>query len=154
MRAGAADWTSRKLMFFIRMSDSPLATVMQIIFAFVVMPFMVWAAWSKAWQFDPYTMSFFTKTYVVPTPEMPDELRIAGCVMIAIAALPGYAGFKGIVKCIGKLRDSLLLLWVGCLIAAFGGSFFIAADAAQVRISQEQQTSNSPLPNANATARN
>ena len=154
MRAGAADWASRKLMFFIRMSDSPLTTAMQIVFGFVVMPTLVWAAWSKAWQFDPYTMIFFTKTYVVPTPEMPNELRIAGCVMIAIAALPGYAGFKGIVKRIGKLRDSLLLLWVGCLIAAFGGAFFIAADAAQVRIFQEQQKLNSIIPNADATGHN
>ena len=125
----------------VRMSDSPLTTVMQILIAFVFLPLLVWAAWSKAWLFDPYTMSFFTKTYVVPTPEMPGGLRIAGWVMIAIAALPGYAGIKGIVKRIGKLRDSLLLLWVGCLIAGFGGAFFIAADTAQVRISQEQQKS-------------
>lgn len=123
---------------FVRMSDSPLTTVMQILIAFVFLPLLVWAGWSKAWQFDPYTMSFFTKTYVAPYPGMPGELRIAGCVMIAIAALPGYAGLKGIVKRIGKFRDSLLLLWVGCLIAGFGGSFFIAADTAQVRITQEQ----------------
>ena len=138
---------------FIRMSDSPLTTVMQILFAFGFLPFLVWAAWSKAWLFDPYTMSFFTQTYVAPTPGMPGELRIAGWVMIAIAALPGYAGIKGIAKRIGKLRDSLLLVWVGCLIAGFGGAFFIAAEAAQVRITQKLQTSNAPIPNAQATKR-
>ena len=139
---------------FVRMKEGPLATVMQVAFAFVVMPIMVWAAWSKAWQFDPYTMSFFTKTYVVPSPGMPGELRIVGWVMIAVAALPGYAGYVGFVKRIGKLRENLLLLWIGCLIAAFGGSFFIAADAAQVRIAQEQQKSSALIPNANATGRN
>lgn len=138
----------------VRNSDSLLTNGMQILICLVFMPALVWAAWSKAWQFDPYTMSFFTKIYVAPTPEMPGELRIAGWVMIVIAALPGYPGIIGIVKRIGKLRHSLMLLWLACLIAAFGGSFFIAADAAQVRISQEQQKSNSAIPNADATGRN
>ncbi len=127
-------------------SDSPPINGMQILIAFVFLPALVWAAWSKAWIFDPYTMSFFTKFYVAPTPEMPGELRIVGWIMIAIALLPGYAGIKGLAKRIGKLRENLLLLWVGCLIAAFGGAFFIAADVAQVRIAQEQQTSYAPHP--------
>lgn len=139
---------------FVRMSDGPLTTVMQVLFAFVVMPVMAWSAWSKAWQFDPYTTSFFTKTYVEPTAGMPDELRIAGCIMIAIAAWLGYVGIKGIAKRIGKLRETLMMVWVACLIAAFGGAFFIAADAAQVRISQEQQKSNAPVPNPHTRTRN
>ena len=83
-------------------------------------------------------MTLFTKTYVPPTLDMPGEMRIAGWVLIVIALLPGYAGFKGMMKRIGKFRENLFLLWFGCLIAAFVGAFFIAADAAQVRISQEQ----------------
>ncbi|MCP1337814.1 hypothetical protein [Futiania mangrovi] len=138
---------------FVRMSNSPLTTAMQLAIGFVFLPSLVWSAWSKAWQFDPYTMSYFTKTYVVPTPEMPDELRIAGLVMFLIAALPGYAGIKGIVKRIGKLRENLLLLWVGCLIAAFGGAFFVAAETAQVRIYQEQQKSSSGIADADAAGR-
>lgn len=84
-------------------------------------------------------MTLFTKTYVSPTLDMPGEMRIAGWVLIVIALLPGYAGFKGMMKRIGKMWESLLLQWFGCLIAAFGGALFIAADAAQVRISREQQ---------------
>lgn len=153
MRAGAADWASAKPRFT-RMSDRPLHTAMQIAIGFVFLPVLVWAAWSKAWQFDPYTMSYFTKTYVAPSPEMPGELRMAGWVMIALAALTGYASIKAIVKRIGKLWESLLLLWVACLIAAFGSAFFIAADSAQLRILQEQQKSNDPIPYANTTGRN
>lgn len=139
---------------FISMSDRPSTTLMQIAICFVFMPALVWAAWSKAWKFDPYTMSFFTKTDVAPTPDMPGELRIAGWVMIGIALLPGYAGFKGVMKRIGKLWESLLLLWFGCLIAGFGSAFFIAADSAQVRISLEQQKTSSPVPSATDTQRN
>ncbi len=139
---------------FVRMSDSPLTTVMQIVFAFVVMPVLLGSAWLKAWQFDPYTMSFFTKTYVVPTLDMPGEMRIAGWVMIGIAALLGYVGVKGIAKRIGKVRDCLLLLWVACLIAGFGGAFFIAADAAQVRIAQERGQSLPTIPIPHTQTRN
>lgn len=138
---------------FVRMSDSPLTTVMQSVFAFVVMPVMVGSAWLKAEQFDPYATSFFTKTYVEPTADMPDEMRLAGWVFIGIAVWLGYVGIKGIAKRIGKLRECLVLVWVACLIAAFGGAFFVAAGAAQVRITQEQQKSKSVIPNANANGR-
>lgn len=120
-------------------------TGMQILIAFVFLPALTWAAWNKAWQFDPYTMSFFTKTYVAPYPEMPGELRIAGWVVIALAALPGYAGLKGVVKRIGRRRDSMLLVWVGCLIAGFGSAFFVAADSAQARIAERMPDRPAPM---------
>ncbi|MEO1206357.1 MAG: hypothetical protein AAFV45_08490 [Pseudomonadota bacterium] len=124
---------------FVRMSDSLLTRVMQAVFAFVVMPAMVGSAWLKAEKFDPYATSFFTKTYVEPTADMPDEMRLAGWVFIGIAAWLSYVGIKGTVKRIGKLRECLVLVWVACLIAAFGGAFFVAADAAQLRIAQSQK---------------
>jgi hypothetical protein len=150
MRAGAVFRASGSPKFK-RMPVRPSNTLMQIAIGCFFMPALVWAAWSKAWQFDPYTMSFFTKTYVAPTPDMPGELRIAGWVLIVIALLPGYAGFKGMMKRIGKIWENLLLLWFGCLIAAFGGAFFIAADAAQVRISREQQKVTFVIPAMAAT---
>jgi hypothetical protein len=118
--------------------DSPLTAVRQIFFGFIVMPTFVVLAWYKAPQFDPYTMSFFTKTFIEPTLDMPGEIRIIGWVMIGIGAWLVYAGGKSIIKRIGSLRERLLVLWIGCLIAAFGGAFFVAANAAQDRIIQEQ----------------
>ncbi len=116
------------------MPNNRFNAVSQIVFAFFVLPALVVTAWWKAWQFDPYTMRFFSKTYVAPTPEMPEEMRFVGWVLVVIGGIVGYAGVRGIVKRIGKLHMSVLVLWVGCLVAGFGGAFFVAADAAHVRI--------------------
>ncbi|MBN8501452.1 MAG: hypothetical protein J0M19_09915 [Sphingomonadales bacterium] len=117
--------------------DNAVAKVRQIAFVGVMMPVLVALAWWQAPQFDPYTMSFFSKNYVTPTPEMPRDLRIFGGVMIGIAALLGCATVQGIRKKVHDLRGTVLLTLMGIEIAAFGGAFFVAADAAQVRIEQE-----------------
>ena len=58
----------------------PVKRIAGIVFALVLMPLLVVIGWNKAVQFDPYAMSFFTKTYVEPTPDMPEQIRIAGWV--------------------------------------------------------------------------
>lgn len=118
-------------------SRHPLTRAMQWLLVLFFFPGLAFVSWQKAWQFDPYTMSFFTKTYVEPSPEMPGELRIVGWIMIGIGLLVAYAGVKGMVRRIGAWIDSLMLLWIGVMVGLFGGSFFIAANAAQERIEQE-----------------
>lgn len=115
----------------------PVKRTAGIVFALVLMPLLVILAWNKAGQFDPYTMSFFTKTYVEPTPDMPEQMRIGGWVMIGLGALVGYAAINAMLKGVGTVGERLMTLWAAALVALFGASFFVAADAAKERIEQE-----------------
>lgn len=115
----------------------PFVRAMQWFVVLFFFPALAAVAWIKAPGFDPYTMSFFTKTYVEPTHDMPGDIRIVGWIMIGIGAIVAYAGLKGVVKRIGKWLDNAMLLWIGMLVVAFGASFFAAADSAQERIEQE-----------------
>jgi O-antigen/teichoic acid export membrane protein len=129
-----------------RMSDSPLITAVQVFFVGVFMPLLVGLAWWQAPQFDPYTMKFFTRTHVAPTPDMPDEMRIIGWIMIGIGALLLWVTFQGIRKKVHNLRETTMILVMGIEIAAFGGAFFVAADAARDCIATGPPPSRSPEP--------
>jgi hypothetical protein len=119
-----------------RMSESPLTRAVQVFIVGFSMPVLVGLAWWKAPRFDPYTMTFFTRTHVVPTPEMPGEMRIAGWIMIGIGALLLWVTLQGIRKKVHTLRETAMIFLMGLEIAAFGGAFFVAADSAQHRLAE------------------
>ncbi len=126
------------LPWYVRDGNHPATKLSGLVFAFFMMPFLVVIAWLKAPEFDPYTTSFFTKTYIEPTLDMPGELRIAGWVFIGIGALLMFAAVNGLVKARVRFREIWVVLWVSISIALFGGAFFVAADSAQSRIEREQ----------------
>lgn len=107
------------------------------IIVLIGMHLTVGAAWWQAIEFDPYTASFFTKTYVEPTPEMPRDMRIIGWICLGVGALIAIGGVQGFRKATAKAIDLLTVIWLAVLIAAFGGAFFVAANSAQARISEE-----------------
>ncbi len=120
-------------------ADHPVTKIMQVAWVGFMLPVLIGIAWWKAPQFDPYTMSFFTKTYVEPTPEMPRDFRIFGGVVVGLGVLLGWSTLQGIRKKVHTLRDTVIIGLMALEIAAFGGAFFVAADAAQDRIEQEQK---------------
>lgn len=95
-------------------------------------------AWWKAPQFDPYAMSFFTKQYIAPYPEMPRELRIGGAVFAAIGGVVMLAGFKTIWRRQLKWREAGVGIFGAFLVILFGAAFFVAANSAERHIEQEQ----------------
>ena len=107
------------------------------IFGLLIVGTMAAIAWWKAPQFDPYTTSFFTKTYIAPSASMPNELRLAGAVIIGLGALVGLAMVRGVAKARVTLRESLAAGVCAALVMAIGGAFFVAAHSAQVRIAKE-----------------
>jgi len=111
---------------------------MQVAWVGFMMPVLIGIAWWHAPKFDPYTMSFFTKTYVEPTPEMPRDFRIFGGIVVGLGAMLGWATLQGIRKKVHSLRDTMLVGLMALEITVFGGAFFVAADAAQTQIEQEQ----------------
>ncbi len=127
-----------KLPWYVRDANHPATKASGLVFAYFMMPFLVGIAWWKAGEFDPYTTSFFTKTYVEPSASMPDELRIVGCVLIAIGALLIVSCASGLAKARVTFREIWIVIWIGICVAAFGSAFFVAADSAQDRIEQEQ----------------
>ncbi|MEL7189319.1 MAG: hypothetical protein AAGK17_07185 [Pseudomonadota bacterium] len=118
-------------------TSHPITSAFGILFAVVGLPLLVFLAWQKAAAFDPFSQSFFTKEYIEPTADMPREIRIGGWVFIAIGVLlalePAIAAVRGKLKA----KHALLMLWLGALVATFGGAFFAAADSAQLRIEEE-----------------
>ena len=108
----------------------PIATAARTLIAAVFMPTLVVVAWWKASRFDPYTMAFFTKTYIEPTADMPGEFRIFGAVVIGIGALVIAALVNGLVRGRVVLREIWMAMLMGVMIMAFGGAFFLAADRA------------------------
>lgn len=126
------------LPWYVRDGNHPATKASGLLFALFIMPCLVVIAWMKAPGFDPYSMSFFTKTYVEPSPEMPGELRIAGLVFIGIGSLLLLAGINGLAKARVRLREIWMVLWIGFCIVLFGSAFFVAADSAKDRIEQEQ----------------
>jgi len=107
------------------------------LFALFALPLLVYLAWHNAYQFDPYTDSFFTKQYVEPTPGMPGEIRIMGWLFVGIGVLLALASLNAFIKKRVQFRDFAIGLWASVLVAAFAGAFFVAADTAEVRIEQE-----------------
>lgn len=106
------------------------------IFGLLVVGTMAAIAWWKAPQFDPYTMSFFTKTHIAPSADMPNELRMAGAVIIALGLLVAWVTVRAVVKARIAARDGLVAGVGAVLVMAMGGAFFMAAHSAQVRIVQ------------------
>lgn len=103
----------------------------------VIVGTMAAIAWWKAPQFDPYTMSFFTKTHIAPSESMPNELRLAGAVIIGLGALVGLVMVRAVAKARVAARDSLAAGVGAALVMVMGGAFFAAANSAEVRIAQE-----------------
>jgi hypothetical protein len=106
-------------------------------YGLLVIATMTAIAWWKALQFDPYSMSFFTKTYIAPSPSMPNELRMAGAVIIVLGALVGWATVRAVAKGRVAARDGWVAGVGATLVIAMGAAFFVAAHSAQVHIAQE-----------------
>ncbi|WP_197920343.1 hypothetical protein [Aurantiacibacter sediminis] len=117
-------------------SVHPFVRGWRIFFAGIGMPILVLAAWYKAWSFDPYSEIFFTRFFVQPTPEMPGEIRIAGWLFLGLGIL--LAAEPAIAALVRRMnwKQAALMAWLGGLTAAFGGAFFVAADAAESKIEQ------------------
>ncbi len=113
----------------------PIAQTARLLIAIVFMPALVILAWSKAAQFDPYTMSFFTKTYIAPTADMPFQFRMAGLVFVGVGALLLALSAYGLWRGRVVFREIWMMVWMGLMFAAFGGSFFLTADRAEKAIS-------------------
>jgi hypothetical protein len=116
----------------------PIAAILRLLISTVFMPALVVLAWWKALQFDPYRTSFFTKTYIEPTLDMPDEFRIAGWVIIGIGALVIAALANGLLRRRVVFREIWTAMWMGLLLAAFGGAFFLAANRAEEAIAARE----------------
>jgi hypothetical protein len=116
----------------------PITRASGVLISLVFMPVLVVLAWWKAVQFDPYTMSFFTKTYIEPTPSMPDEFRLFGGIVIGIGALMLAACANGLWRRRVIFREIWMVMWMGLLFIAFGGAFFVAADQAAEAISMPE----------------
>ena len=95
------------------------------------------ALW-KAPQFDPYTMSFFTKQYIAPDPNMPRDLRLGGAVFAAIGGVIMLLGFKTIWRRQLTWREAGIGLLGSALVIIFGSAFFIAANSAERHMEQKQ----------------
>ena len=119
-------------------SANALAQALRLFFAFFLFPAVVAAAWVKAVRFDPYAMSFFTREYIAPTPEMPGEIRLFGWIVIGIGAVLALAACRAGAKGLVPWRDAGLTLWVCALVAALGGAFHLAADRAAEAIAQQE----------------
>lgn len=115
-------------------NSRPVVRAARALVGYVFMPVLVGLAWWKALDFDPYSTSFFTKIYIEPTPGMPDEMRIGGWVFIGIGAVLLAALLNGLWRRRVMLRNVWQVGWMGLLLMAFGGSFFLAADRAEVAI--------------------
>jgi hypothetical protein len=112
----------------------PIAAILRLLISTLFMPALVVLAWWKALQFDPYTMSFFTKTYIEPTPDMPDQFRIFGWIIVGIGALLLAALANGLWRRRVVFREIWTAIWMGLLVTAFGGAFFLAANRAEEAI--------------------
>lgn len=124
------------------MSDPrhPIAGGLRVLIALGLMPVLVLLAWWKAGQFDPYTMSFFTKIYIEPTPGMPGELRTAAWIVMGIGALMLAALANGLIQRRTAFREIWMATWMGLLIIAFGGAFLVAAERAEMAIAAREKS--------------
>lgn len=113
-------------------------------FMWIGLPGLAILGWINAANFNPYTDSFFTKTYIAPYPEMPFELRAAGWVFIAIgliiSTLALRARWLSRVTTTGALKAIWFALWVG----AFGGAFHFAAVHAQEAMDERRANETRP----------
>lgn len=114
--------------------EHPVVKFRRIFWALIAMPTLVGLAWWKAVSFNPYTTSFFTKTYIAPTPQFPWEMRVAGWVFVAIGALLLITFAYGMTKKRLRLRECWSELSFSILLVVFGGAFFVAANSAQAHI--------------------
>ena len=100
-------------------------------FVWIGMPGLAILGLTNAANFDPYTDSFFTKTYIAPYPDMPFELHAAGWVFVGIGLVIATFALRARwlfrVTTVGALKAIWFALWVG----AFGGAFHLAAVQAQ-----------------------
>lgn len=109
---------------------------MQVAIVLFFMPVLIFSAWQKAGNFDPYAEMFFTKTYVEPTLDMPGEMRIAAWVLIGIGALVAFVGLSGFRKPDLSRMMALLILLLGAEVMAFGTAFHIGAGSAEQKIAE------------------
>jgi hypothetical protein len=116
----------------------PIAALSRILIATVCMPALVVLAWWKAADFDPYAMSFFTKTYIAPTPSMPGEMRIFARIVIGSGIFLLAALANGLWRGRVTFREIWMAMWMGLLVMAFGGAFFVAADNAEEAIAARE----------------
>jgi hypothetical protein len=111
----------------------------KMFFVGIVLPTLVALAWWKAPQFDPLATSFFTRSYIEATTEMPGEMRIVGWVFIGIGGLLGWVALQGVRRAVHTRGETAILALLALEVAAFGGAFFVAADSAQERIAEEHR---------------
>ncbi|RGP40289.1 hypothetical protein BPTFM16_00571 [Altererythrobacter insulae] len=119
----------------------PVVRAFGIFFVCIGLPSLIAIAWWKAVTFDPYTQSFFTKQWVEPTPDMPGQMRIAGWVFIGLGALLAIEPAVIVALEKRKLKQAFLMVWIGGLVSAFGGAFFLAANSAQAKIDERSSVS-------------
>ena len=107
-------------------------------FGLVIVGALAVIAWWNALRFDPYTMSFFTRQYIAPDPDMPRDLMIFGAVLAAIGGLVMLAGLKRIWRRQLTWYQAGVGMFGAFLVILFGAAFFVAADSAERHIEQEQ----------------
>nr|WP_298927154.1 hypothetical protein [uncultured Erythrobacter sp.] len=95
-------------------------------------------AWNKAIGYDPYTVTMFpVKQAIEVTSDMPDELRFLGLFLVLLGGGLALLTLLGAKRGAAALLDVWIVVWIGGMIAAYGASFFVAADYAEARILQE-----------------
>lgn len=118
--------------------ETPFAYAWKAVVAFFFVPALVLAAYWRANQFDPYTVTFFTKQIVEQTATLPDDIRLGGWICLGIGGVLALIAVDAVRA--GRLvwRDVLMTVWLGVMIAVLSGAFFLAADRAQDRIAQQE----------------
>lgn len=108
--------------------EHPAAAIRRVLLACVLMPLLVAVAWWKALHFDPFTTSFFTRTYVAPSAETSSALRVFGAVVIAVGLLVAASLAVGLYRKRVVFREVRLALFLAWQVLAFGAAFFAAAE--------------------------